>query len=134
MSYAAAASLQAAIYEALSADAQVASLSQGAIYDALPPGPVPALYVNLGPERVRDRSDKTGAGAIHDLPVSVITDGPGFAAAKTLAVAISDALDGAALSLARGRLVSLDFLRARARRAGAGREIEIWFRARIDLV
>jgi len=133
MSYAASEALQTAIFTALSGDPTVIALSNGAIHDALPPGPVPSLYVSLGPERARARADKTGAGAVHDLPVSVITDGAGFATAKTLAVAISDALDGAALSLSRGHLVSLDFLRARARHSGERREIEIWFRARIDL-
>jgi hypothetical protein len=132
MSYAMAAALQAAVYGALSADPEVAALSRGAIYDALPPGPVPALYVALGPERVRDTSDKTGAGAVHDFPVTIVTEDAGFAAAKALSAAISDALGGARLSLVRGRLVSLDFRRARARRVDGGREVELWFRARLD--
>jgi hypothetical protein len=132
MSYGITAALQEAVYGALSADAEVAARSAGAIYDALPPGPVPGLYVALGPERARDASDKTGAGAIHDFPVTIVTEGAGFAAAKGLAAAISDALDGAQLGLARGRLVSLDFRRARARRVDGAREIELWFRARVD--
>ena len=45
---------------------------------------------------------------------------------------MSDALDDADLTLSRGTLTSLNFLRARARRVGDGREIEIWFRAFVD--
>ena len=133
MSYASAAALQSAVYTALQGDPTVTALSGGAIYDAIPPGAVPGLYVSLGPETVRHRADKTGDGAMHDFAVRVISDGAGFGAAKDLAVAISDALDAAALSLARGRLVSLQFRRASARRAGSAREIDLWFRARIDL-
>lgn len=132
MSYGSAAALQEAVFGALSGDAAVTALSGGAIHDALPPGPVPPLYVELGPERVRDASDKTGAGAVHLFPVTVVSEGAGFAGAKALAAAVSDALDGAALTLARGRLVSLSFQRARARRVSGRREIEIWFRARVD--
>ena len=132
MSYAMAGALQAAVYQALMADAQVMALSGGAIHDALPPGPVAPLLVVIGPEQVRDASDKTGAGAVHDFTVTVVSAAAGFAAAKALAAAVSDALQGADLVLARGRLVAMDFLRARARRADGTREIEIWFRARLD--
>ncbi len=41
MSYAATVALQEAVYAALVGDTQVALLSEGEIYDALPPGPVP---------------------------------------------------------------------------------------------
>lgn len=132
MSYAATAALQEAVFGRLTSDAQVASLSQGAVYDALPDGPVPALYISLGPERVRDASDVVGDGSIHDFPVTIVSEGAGFHTAKTLAAAISDALTGADLSLSRGSLIALNFLRARARRVQNAREIEIWFRAYID--
>jgi len=132
MSYGIGAALQAAVYGALTGDAAVAALAGGAIFDALPPGPVPSLYATLGPETVRDASDKTGAGAVHDFPVTVVSEAAGFSSAKALAAAISDALSGADLPLARGRLVRLAFLRARARRVDGGREIEVWFRARVD--
>ena len=133
MSYASAAALQSAVYTALQGDPTVTALSGGAIYDAIPPGAVPGLYVSLGPETVRHRADKTGDGAMHDFAVRVISDGAGFGAAKELAVAISDALDAAPLPLSRGKLISLQFRRASARRAGTAREIDLWFRARIDL-
>lgn len=132
MSYGITAALQASVYGALTGDAAVAALSGGAVFDALPPGSVPPLYVMLGPETVRDASDKTGAGAVHDFPVTVVSEAAGFAVAKALAAAISDALTGADLVLTRGRLVRMAFLRARARRVDGGREIEVWFRARVD--
>ncbi len=132
MSYGITAALQAAVYGALSGDAAVAALSGGAVYDALPPGPVQPLYLTLGPENARDASDKTGAGAVHDFAVTVVSEAAGFASAKALAAAVSDALTGADLTLARGRLVRMAFLRARARRVDGGREIELWFRARVD--
>lgn len=132
MSYGMGAALQAAVFGALSGDATVMSLSGGAVHDALPPGPLAPLFVVLGPERVRDASDKTHGAAVHDFTVSVVSQGAGFAPAKVLAAAISDVLSGADLTLARGRLVRLDFVRARADRGGSGREITLWFRALVD--
>lgn len=132
MSLASTSALQSAVYLALTGDAQVVQLTAGAVFDALPPGPVPSVYVSLGPERVRDASDVLGDGAVHDFPVTVTSDGAGFLVAKDIAVAISDALTGADLVLSRGSLTALHFLRSRARRVGDTREIEIWFRALID--
>jgi hypothetical protein len=134
MSYALAGALQAAVFAQLRGDATVAGLVGDAVFDAAPPGALPALYVSLGPEIVRDRSDKSGAGAEHEFIVSVVSDAAGFAGAKAVAGAISDALVGAELVLARGRLVGLWFLRARAQRVGGGerRRIDLTFRARVE--
>jgi len=134
MSYGVSGALQAAVYQALAGDASLGALVGTAIYDAVPAGPVPGLYVSLGPEVVRNRSDKTGAGAAHDFVVSVVSDAAGFQVAKDAAGAVSDALVDAALLLSRGRLVSLNFLRARARRVGNDdvRRIDLTFRARIE--
>ncbi len=135
MSYGASSALQAAVYQRLVASDALEALVGGAIYDAVPPGALPPVYVSLGPENARDRSDKSGAGSEHDFTVSVVTDAAGFQTAKAIAGAVSDALVGAELVLARGRLVGLWFLRARARRVGAAdrRRIDLWFRARVDL-
>jgi hypothetical protein len=105
-----------------------------AIYDAVPPSPA-STFVLIGPEDVRDASDKTGPGAEHLVSVSVIGDGSGFLTVKTIAAAISDALVGVSLTLSRGRLVSLAFQRASARRIDEGevRRIDLTFRARIEL-
>ncbi|MCA0873655.1 DUF3168 domain-containing protein [Seohaeicola saemankumensis] len=135
MSYAMAAPLQEAVYQHLTSDAGLNALIGGAIYDALPAGPVPETYVSLGPEEVRDRSDASGAGALHRFTVSVVSEAEGFAAAKAIAAAIGDALLNGTLVLSRGRVVGLWFERASARRtgrAGQVRRIDLRFRARVE--
>lgn len=134
MTYALSAPLQAALYDLLTADAALSALVGGHVYDAVPPGEVPPLYVALGAERVRERSDGTGAGAQHDITVSVITGAAGFAQAKVAAGAVCDAFDGARPPLSRGRIVAMTFQKARARReqTGAVRRIDLTFRARLD--
>lgn len=131
MSYGSAAALQTAVFQRLAGEPALAGV---AIYDAVPPSPA-GTFVLVGPEEVRDASDKSGAGAEHQLTISVISDGTGFLAAKLVATAVSDALVGAALTLSRGQLVSLLFLRASARRIDEGevRRIDLVFRARIEL-
>lgn len=134
MSYAISGALQAAVFVALNDNAGLTSLVGDGIYDAVPAGSVPDLYVRLGAETVREASDSSGDGAVHFLTVSVITTNPGFASAKTAAVAVSDALHDADLTLARGRLISLRFERATARRidAASARQIDLRFRARVS--
>ena len=135
MSYGMAAALQSAVYQHLLADAGVSGLVGDAIYDAVPAGDVATTYVSLGPEDVRDGSDKSGAGAVHRFTVSVVTQSAGFSTAKEVAAAISDALEDADLSLSRGRVVGLWFERASAKRSGkAGRirRIDLRFRARLE--
>jgi hypothetical protein len=135
MTYAVAGALQAALHGRLAADPALAALVGPHVHDALPPGPVPPLYVALGPETARDRSDRTGRGADHDVAIAVVTDAQGFAQAKAAAAAVSDALLRAPLTLARGRVVTLRFLRAEARRTGPPgerREIALTFRARVE--
>lgn len=134
MSYGAAAALQEAVYQRLMGDAALNALVADAIFDALPHGPVPDLYVTLGPEEARAQSDGTGGGAWHRLSVSVISNAAGFQTAKLVAAAISDALVDAPLVLSRGTCPALHFFRARARREGTGdlRRIDLTFRARVD--
>ncbi|MFC3086642.1 DUF3168 domain-containing protein [Tabrizicola soli] len=131
MSYGAAPALQTAVFQRLSAWPALAGV---AIHDAVPPA-VSGTFVLVGPEEARDQSDKTGAGAEHQLVISVITDAAGFLSIKTVAAEISDALVGAPLALSRGALVSLFFLRASARRIEEGetRRIDLTFRARVQL-
>lgn len=135
MSYAIAGALQAAVYQHLLADPRVNALVGNAVYDALPAGDLPTVYVALGPENVRDRSDRDGAGAEHRFTVSVVTNASGYGIAKDVAGAVSDALVDAELGLSRGRLVGLWFARAQARRdgkAGRVRRIDLRFRARVE--
>lgn len=134
MSYALSAPLQQAVFAALSGDPALTALVGDAIYDALPGGEVPALYVRLGEETVRDASDGSGAGAEHRFSVSIVSTAPGYAAAKSAAGAVSDVLHDADLALSRGSLVGIQFFRATAKFLGAAqaRQIELQFRARVQ--
>ena len=129
MSYGGGLALQRAVFGVLEGDTALGALVGSAIYEAPPAGAVPDLWVTLGGERVRDRSSVDGAGAQHDLTVSVICGGRGYARAKQAAEAISDALDGARPALDRGRLTDMHFVRARAVRRGETRRIDLVFRA-----
>lgn len=131
MSYQAAAALQSAVYGRLAGFAGLAGVT---IVDAMPAGTAPTTFVMIGPEQVLDQSDASGAGAEHRFEIAVISEDSGFLSAKELAVAVSEALVGADLTLTTGRLVSIGFLRASARRlkAGASRRIDMTFRARIE--
>lgn len=134
MSYGVSVALQTAVYQALIMDMTLTALVGSDIYDAIPSGAVPSLYVALGPEIARDKSDKTGAGAEHQFTVSVVTDSAGFATAKEAAAAVSGALVNAQLTLNRGTLIALNFYRARAVRVGSADEprIDLTFKALVQ--
>lgn len=131
MSLSASPALQQALFALL---AQTLAGEDVPVCDAAPP-PGAGMFVILGPEEVRDASDASGAGAEHRLVVSVVGPAEGFLAAKRIAARVCDALDGAVPELGRGRVVSLAFERARARRreGGALRRIDLGFRARVEL-
>lgn len=134
MSYGVSSSLQAAVYQQLVADPALTGLVGTAVYDALPGGTLPSVYVTLGPESVREKSDKSGHGALHTFTISVVTDTAGFQTAKDVAAAVSDALVDADLPLTRGTLIYLAFDRAVAKLEGTGtqRRIDLRFRARVE--
>ncbi|MEL6960742.1 MAG: DUF3168 domain-containing protein, partial [Pseudomonadota bacterium] len=115
-------------------DATLTGLVGTDIYDALPSGTLPSLYVALGPELAKDASDMTGGGANHEFTIAVVTTSAGFSTAKQAAAAISDALVDADLTLSRGTLISLSFYRAKAVRVGTGgeRRIDLTFKARVQ--
>ena len=125
-------SLQRAVFARLAGDAALGALVGGAIYDGLPAGPVPPLYISLGPEELRDSSGPGWGGARIDFIISIFAAEAGFLTAKELAAAVHQALGNGPLTLEAGRLVGLDFLRASARRNGGGRRIDLRFRARVD--
>lgn len=133
MTYAVSAALQSAIYEALQTDPDLTDLLGDAVYDTVPAGPRPEIYVALGAEQVRDQSDVTGDGALHELVIRVVSEQSGFARAKQAAAVVSDVLHNADLTLSRGNLVFLQFHKARATRArtGTARQIDLTFRARV---
>ncbi|MDO5528356.1 MAG: DUF3168 domain-containing protein [Paracoccus sp. (in: a-proteobacteria)] len=137
MSYQMAAALQGAVYARLRSDEAIAELLGDRVYDAVPV-PAPAgLHIALGPEEMQDASDATGRASRHDFVVSVIAGrerDSGFAAAKQVAAAVCDAMEAGDLALGSAHLAGLWFLRARARRAenGAGRRVDLTFRALLD--
>ncbi|WP_380052826.1 DUF3168 domain-containing protein [Falsihalocynthiibacter sp. SS001] len=134
MSYGVSAALQSAVYQKLAADNALSALVGGAIYDNPPTGTLPATYVSLGPEDVRDRSDGSARGALHMFTISIVTDAAGFQTAKQVAAAVSDCVAEAELLLSRGTLIYLNFERATARRVGDGgtRRIDLRFHARVE--
>jgi hypothetical protein len=134
MSYAPASALQAAVYQRLRGDTAISAAVGAAIYDQVPAGTLPGTYVTLGPETAQTRRDSSGQSTRHDFTISVHTDAGGFQGIKSLAGAITEALQDAPLDLAQGRITALEFRRARARRLGNGalRQIDLWFRAQVE--
>lgn len=134
MSYAMSHALQEAVFTTLTQDAGLLALVGQDIYDAPPqvdPAEVPAVSVTLGPERVRDGSTKTSSGAVHDFTVMVHARTEGFSRPKAAAAAVCEALLDVPITLARGHLINLRMLSARAVRGPAAepRRVELRFRA-----
>ncbi|ATI41637.1 hypothetical protein CBW24_06240 [Pacificitalea manganoxidans] len=136
MSYAVTGALQAAVYQVLVTDPALTDLIGGAVHDALPdPGAaLPPVYVLLGAEEARARDDATAQGALIRFTLSVMGGPEGFAQVKAAAAAVCDALEPGLPPLARGRVISLRFERARAVRTGTqgGRRIDLRFAARVE--
>lgn len=134
MSYGVSQALQMAVYATLQGDAPLTALVGEAVYDAVPAGSVPDIYVALGPEDVTARHDSSGSVTKHRLIVSVVGRADGFALLKSAAGAVSDSLHGATPTLSRGRIMSMDFQKARARKINGNRErrIDLWFRATVE--
>lgn len=134
MSYAIGASLQRAVFGRLVGEADIIEIVGPNIYDAVPAGTEPQVFVLIGEEVVRDRSTQTSDGAHHDFTVSVFADQQGFANSKKLAAIICDSLLGSGLTLDRGRVTALWFRRARTRRGRAPdrRRIDLQFRAHVE--
>ena len=137
MTYALAEPLQTAVYNRLASDGALTSLVNQDIYDApmpLDPATSPPDYITIGSEAVRDRGSKTSDGALHDVTIVVHSNANGYVRSKEIAAAICDALLDANLSLSRGKVVYLRFLKARADAAGAPvrRKISLIFRAFVE--
>ena len=134
MSFAVSEALQAAVFAALSGDAAVASLVGSNIFDAVPSGVLPSLYIALGEEKAHNASSKTTSGASHDLAVDIHGDVAGFQLVKALAAAVCDALIDANLTLSRGSLTSLQFKYARATKGVSPdqRVVNLIFRAYVS--
>lgn len=137
MSIALSGELQEAVYVALSGDAALNALVGSEIYDApLPSGgtlPV-GEHVTLGEEAVKPFDTMTSSGGVHDFDVTVHSAASGFGSGKAVAAAVGEVLIDANLPLASGNMVSLRFLKARAKRGVAPelRRIELRFRAVVE--
>lgn len=132
MTYALSIPLQRAVFDRLRSDGGVAAALGEAIFDALPVGAPPDLYVTLGDEEVLDRSDSRTRAALHRLELVVRGRGDGFLAVKTAAAAVCAALEAPGLVLSDGRLSDVRFRRARARRLRSGRQITLQYDLRVE--
>lgn len=137
MTYVLAEPLQRAVFDALSGDAALQGLIGSEIYDAPLPldnTTMPSEYVTIGGEVVSNRASMTEDGALHDFEVIVHSNASGFVSSKKIAGAICDVLLDAQLTLSRGQLIYLRFLKARADvgRSPAKRKISLKFRAFVE--
>ncbi len=135
MTYALAWPLQRAVYHRLATDLAVSALVGDRIHDAPPPETAPGTgpYLTLGDETAKDWSTQTDRGAEHVIAITVHAPAEGFAEAKRVAAAVSDALLRGELALDRGHLVCIGFLGAETRRAEGGRLRQIALRFRVLL-
>ncbi|SET83474.1 DUF3168 domain-containing protein [Oceanicella actignis] len=136
MTYALSLVLQEGVWQALANAPQLVGLIDGRVYDAPPHAAAPDAsdlpYVTLGDEEAEAWSAGGLEGAVHDLTISVHARGEGFAEAKRIGAAISEALTEAPPPLAQGRVAMVEFLSARTRRLSDGRRrIDLRFRFRV---
>ncbi len=137
MTYALSEPLQRAVYDALLSDTALSGLVGANVFDGplpLEAADLPPDYVTLGGETVKNASNYTNDGAIHDFTVTVHSGAAGFKTSKIIAGAICDVLLDAQLPLSRGQLVYLRFVKARAQsaEAPARRTIALNFRAFVE--
>jgi hypothetical protein len=117
----AAASLRAAIHDALIADGALTGLLGGPrVYDEPPKGAA-LPYVTLGEARIADFSTGTEPGEEHRFTLHAWSRQGGHREAHLIAGALLNALDDAPLTLADHRLVNLRFAVADVRREADGR-------------
>jgi len=137
MTYALAWPLQQSVFQLLAADPQVGALAGTRIYDSPPQASglsgLEEIYIALGDERAEDWSTADGAGAVHVLTISIVAPRAGFAEAKQLAGAVSDAMLSATLAPVRGRVVTVNFIDARTLRAVRDNILQIEMRFRLAL-
>jgi len=134
MSYGTSADLQTALFGALSGDANLSAAVDGQIFDSVPSGKTPPLFVAIGEERVVDRSDIAAHAADFLVTISVVGDNRGFLPVKQVAGQVSDILLASQLTMQRGCVAFLSLDRARAYRSGTERRrrVDLRFRVRVD--
>jgi hypothetical protein len=131
----AAAALQAAVFEALSADAELATLLGGArVFDGAPRNEA-APYVHLGEATERDWSTATEAGSEVTFAVVAWSREPGRKQTLQIAERVMALLHDASLTVAGHRLVNLRHLSSETAREEKpqGRRAVARFRARVEV-
>lgn len=124
--------LQQALFERLAGDDAVFALCGGRVTDEPLRGPLPGPAVVIGEETVSPWDTATDRGAEHVVAVALMGPVNGFAALKTLAAAVCEAVESD-LPLAAGRLVSSRLINATARRTTDGaRRIDLRFRIVVE--
>jgi hypothetical protein len=117
----AAVALRAAVHEALNADAALVALLGGPkVFDEPPPATA-FPYVTLGESRAADFAAGDVRTEEHQLTLHAWSRQGGHREAHTIAGALLNALDDAALPLTEHRLVNLRFAVADVRREADGR-------------
>lgn len=107
--------LQAAIHAALTADAEIAALSGGRVFDGRPiRKELP--HVSFGAWRTEDYSTGTEAGEEHRFEIEVWSEAGGRRQAALLAEAVRAVLHDQTLALTGATLVNLRHLRTRTAR------------------
>lgn len=133
MTYAFSWGLQQALHAALTADATVAELAGGRVWDEPPAEAAEGAYVLLGEERVEPWGTATERGAVHEISLSVVGEARGFGGLKRLAGAVCEAVAGLS-ALPAGRVVAARFEGGRARRATSRepRRVDLRFRIVVE--
>ncbi|MCI4661463.1 MAG: DUF3168 domain-containing protein [Neomegalonema sp.] len=130
--------LQQALYARLAADEALSSLLPGpALVDSPPHDARDHLrppYILLGDESIAPLADQTHLGARHRFSLTIHSAAPGFAEAKRIAAALSDALIRRPLALTRGTCIRLDFISGQTRRLDTEqrRELTLTFEAALE--
>lgn len=128
--------LQAAVFAALSADAELLALLGGPhVYDGAPRNAA-APYVHLGEINQRDWSTATEAGVEISFALVAWSRQPGRSEALLIADRVRALLHDAALPLEGFRLVNLRHLATETARDGKpeGRRAVVRFRARVEAI
>lgn len=125
--------VQVAVFDRLASDPAVLAIVGSHVYDAVPAGALPNIYVLIGEEVVKDHSDSSGLAAHHDIAISVISSVESFLMMKDAAAAITTALQAAPLSLSEGSVSAFWTRGVASRRDAAGqRKIDLKFRLRVE--
>ena len=124
--------LQSAVFAALSANADISTLTGGTprVFDDVPPA-TPYPYVSFGQTVERDWSTGTETGHEHTLTLHVWSRAPGRAQVHQIATLIQSTLHEAALALSGHHLVNLrhEFTDARREPDGETYRALVRFRA-----